>query len=55
MEDERTVQKVQDLSDVELAMLLSLIANQHCIIEAEDEVFDALEDEIGLVCSVLHA
>lgn len=43
------VAKVQSLSDIELAVLLSLITEQHCIIEAEPDSLDALTHEISLV------
>ena len=43
------VQKVQELSDVELAILICLIANQHCILQTEDEFIDGLRDEVQLV------
>ncbi|MCJ1381249.1 hypothetical protein MMC17_004358 [Xylographa soralifera] len=43
--------KVQDLTDVELALLLCLVANQHCIIETTEEALDKLEDEIQLIAS----
>lgn len=43
------VEKVQELSDVELAVLLSLMANQHCMIQTEDEALPSLESELRLV------
>jgi len=62
MEDiaDRIADKVQALSDIELAILLCLITEQHCIIETEKEALDDLAQEIRLVgtydCSgVLHA
>jgi len=42
--------KVQSLSDIELAVLLCLIADQHCVIEAEDELLPGLKQELQLVC-----
>ena len=51
MEDQGILSKVQDLTDVELALLLCLVANQHCIIETTEEALDKLEDEILLVCT----
>ncbi|MCJ1284083.1 hypothetical protein MMC26_003414 [Xylographa opegraphella] len=51
MEDEGILSKVQDLTDVELALLLCLVANQHCIVETIDEAVDRLEDEIQLIAS----
>jgi hypothetical protein len=51
MEDvsDRIADKVQALSDIELALLLCLIAEQHCIIETEKQVIDDLNEEIRLV------
>ena len=49
MDSPALVQKVQELSDVELAILICLIANQHCILQTEGEVIDGLRDEVQLV------
>jgi hypothetical protein len=46
------VERVQLLSDIELASLLCLVADQHCIIEAEEGLFDGVEREIQLVKSL---
>ncbi|KAK5241148.1 hypothetical protein LTR16_009710, partial [Cryomyces antarcticus] len=43
--------KVQQLSDLELATLLCLVAEQHCIIQAEEDSLDDLEQELALVRS----
>jgi len=43
------VDRVQALSDIELAILLCLITDQHCIIEAAEEFLDKLNQEIKLV------
>ena len=43
------VQRVQELTDLELAMLLSFIADQHCIITAEQDDLEPLEQELCLV------
>ena len=43
------VERVQELTDLELAMLLSLLASQHCIITAEQDDLDSLEQELQLV------
>ncbi|KAF2838084.1 hypothetical protein M501DRAFT_1004913 [Patellaria atrata CBS 101060] len=53
--------KIQNLSDLELAFLLCLVSDQHCIISAESLNIDALElelrlvaaDVFGLSCTVL--
>ncbi|MCJ1433240.1 hypothetical protein MMC27_002599 [Xylographa pallens] len=51
MEDQVMLSRVQDLTDVELALLLCLVANQHCIVETTEEALDKLEDEIQLIVS----
>ena len=42
-------EKGQRLTDIELAVLLSLVASQSCIIQTEDGGVDAVKDEIQLV------
>ncbi|KAF2196957.1 hypothetical protein GQ43DRAFT_425567 [Delitschia confertaspora ATCC 74209] len=64
MDEERVrlAEKVQALSDIELAILLCLVTNQHCIIETDESLVSAVEYELdtvvsdvfGLTCSVLH-
>jgi len=50
MEDDKGIlAKVQELSDIELALLLCLAADQHCIIQTKEESLDALEEELQLV------
>ena len=44
------VDNVQDLSDLELATLLCLLAKEHCIFETADELIDDLASELALVC-----
>lgn len=41
--------KVQALSDLELAVLICLIADQHCIIETEQNLLKDVEEELRLV------
>lgn len=53
MADETLVDKIQDLSDLELAVLLCLIAQEHCIIDTEPEVLDDLVQELQLVGSII--
>ena len=43
------VERVQEFTDLELAMLLSLMAGQHCIIAAERDDLEPLEQELHLV------
>ncbi|KAJ4290554.1 hypothetical protein N0V90_010771 [Kalmusia sp. IMI 367209] len=46
---DRIADKVLTLSDIELAALLCLITDQHCIIEANRQSLDELDQEIRLV------
>ncbi|KAI9703168.1 MAG: hypothetical protein M1836_007733 [Candelina mexicana] len=46
------INKVHSLSDLEIATLLCLMANQHCIIETEDEGLDQLAQELSLLASI---
>lgn len=41
--------KVQALGDLELAVLICLVADQHCIIESEPDLADNIEEELQLV------
>jgi len=45
------VNEVQELSDLELAVLLSLIADQHCLLATDDGLVDDLAAELALVGS----
>lgn len=49
MEATGLVEKIQELTDLELAVLLSLVASQHCIIQTEEDSLDSLEQELRLV------
>lgn len=49
MADESLLEKVHDLSDLELAVLLSLIAREHCLISTPPEGVDDLIEELRLV------
>ncbi|KAI8932240.1 hypothetical protein NX059_011119 [Plenodomus lindquistii] len=44
-------EKVQMLGDLELATLICLVAEQHCIIEADQELIDDVQEELKLVAS----
>jgi hypothetical protein len=56
MENEasRLAEKAQELGDLELAVLLCLIAGEHCIIEADVEDVEQAETELLSVCSSLY-
>lgn len=49
MDDSALLERIEDLTDLELAVLLSLIAQQHCIIETRDDLLDDLAAELALV------
>ncbi|KAI9827822.1 MAG: hypothetical protein M1832_004311 [Thelocarpon impressellum] len=42
-------EKAHGLSDLELAVLLSLVAEEHCIIETDEEAIDAAEAELRAI------
>lgn len=46
---EQLAEKVQALSDIELAVLICLVTDQHCIIEAERGAIDSVQEELKLV------
>ena len=50
--EDRTAIKVQALSDLELAVLVCLVADQHCIIETSKDLIDDVEAELQLVIIV---
>jgi hypothetical protein len=47
---ERIGEKVRTLSDLELAVLLCLVSDRHCIIQTEEDLLDAVENELHIVC-----
>jgi len=51
MADENLFEKVHDLSDLELAVLLGLIAREHCLISTPEDGLDDLIEELQLVAS----
>jgi hypothetical protein len=46
---DQTAAKIQALGDLELAVLLCLIAQQHCIISTQNLLLDTLAQELQLV------
>ena len=46
---DRITEKVQSLSDLELAVLICLVADQHCIIEADRQLTRDVLEELKLV------
>ncbi|KAI9149417.1 hypothetical protein HJFPF1_11469 [Paramyrothecium foliicola] len=51
MADESLLEKVHDLSDLELAILLCLVSRQHCIISTPADAIDDLIQELQLIAS----
>lgn len=49
MAERGLIDRVHDLTDLELATLLCLIAKEHCIIETDAGALDDLEHELRLV------
>ena len=55
MDLQNLIDHVKDLSDLELACLLCLIAKQHCLVETPSEQMDDLASELVLVSTMLVA
>ncbi|KAL2075640.1 hypothetical protein VTL71DRAFT_583 [Oculimacula yallundae] len=51
MADEMLLERVHELSDLELAALICLVAQEHCIIDTEPDAIDELTQELQLVAS----
>ncbi|KAK4171568.1 hypothetical protein QBC36DRAFT_391043 [Triangularia setosa] len=51
MADERLLDKIQSLSDLELATLLCLVAREHCLIGTLPDYVEELAEELRLVAS----
>ncbi|KAF2773149.1 hypothetical protein EJ03DRAFT_250450, partial [Teratosphaeria nubilosa] len=49
--DGLTQEKIQSLSDLDLAILVSLISSQHCIVSTERAARSDLRDELRLTCN----
>lgn len=49
MADQTLLERVHDLSDLELAALICLVAQEHCIIDTEPDALDELAEELKLV------
>jgi hypothetical protein len=49
MADENLLDKVHELSDLELAALICLVAQEHCIIDTEPDAIDELVQELEQV------
>lgn len=51
MEVQNLLDNIQELTDLELAILLSLVAQSHCLMIAEDNLINDLASEISLIVS----
>lgn len=49
MADATLLEKVHELSDLELATLICLVSQEHCIIDTEPDMIDDLAQELQLV------
>lgn len=49
MTDAALHDKIDTLTDLEIAVLIPLIAQQHCIVDTAASALDDLEDELALV------
>lgn len=49
MDNPGLIERAQGLTDLELALLVSLAAGQHCSIDVRKEVLQSLQKEIKLV------
>jgi len=49
MADQPLIEKVHELSDLELAALICLITQEHCIIDTEPDALDEIVEELELV------
>ena len=52
MADQPLIEKVHELSDLELAALICLITQEHCIIDTEPDALDEIVEELELVRGV---
>lgn len=51
MDVQNLLDNIQELSDLELGVLLSLIAQGHCLMTTEDDLVDDLANELSLIAS----
>lgn len=49
MADEELINKIHELSDLELAALICLVAEEHCIIDTDPDALGDLVQELQLV------
>lgn len=46
------IEQVEELTDIELAVLLSLVAQENCVIIQTAEVLRSLQEEVQCVCTL---
>ena len=49
MEPTGLVEKIRGLTDLELAILISVVAGQHCLIDTEEDAVEPTSQELQLV------
>lgn len=54
MDIQNFLDNVHDLTDLELAVLLSLIAQQHCLITTDEDLINDLSSELALIASEIY-
>ena len=55
MELSTIVEKAQGLGDVELAILLCLMAREHCILRTDHARLASLRNEVQVVCAGIYS
>ncbi|CAO1599106.1 hypothetical protein XANCAGTX0491_002850 [Xanthoria calcicola] len=48
------VRRVEEFTDLELALLLSFVASEHCLIRTQEEALESLQHEIQLIVSDVY-
>lgn len=52
MADQDLLDRIHDLSDLELAALICLVTQEHCIIDTNEDSIDELTQEMELVSHI---
>lgn len=51
MDNNVVVNAIQELGDLELAVLVCLLADQHCIVRAPEHILEDVQQELGLIAA----
>lgn len=51
MDAQQLLDNIQELSDLELCLLLSLVAQGHCLVTTDDDLVDDLANELSLIAT----